>query len=163
MIKFKVRVFDTPMKLFLPAYSQGHHRISEVIEPGEIELNTSLFSRPIEVQVQFDRHDPYLRLHYDTRTWVHQVCDRCLADYDHFLNVEGKLIFVLGGALQHRDTGQDQIQYIPADSQDIDLSADMRDALMLDLPAKSVCCDTCKGLCPRCGQNLNERLCSCLR
>jgi uncharacterized protein len=149
------------MKLFLPAYSQGHHLISEVIEPDEIDLNTSQFSRPIEVQIELDRHDPYLQLDYHTRTQVHRVCDRCLADYEFALGADGKLIFVLGQTSPARDSGEDEIHYVPADTQEIDLSVDLRDALMLSLPLKSLCRDDCRGLCPNCGQDLNEGPCTC--
>ena len=151
------------MKLFLPAYSQGHHQISEAIEPGEIELNSSQFSRPLEIKIQFDRNDPYVRLDYSVQTWVQRICDRCLEDYDFLLNTEGRLIFVLGRASQQGDMDEDEIRYIPADIQDIDLSVDLRDALMLVLPVKSLCSENCKGICPHCGRNLNEGLCRCSR
>ena len=40
--------------------------------------------------------------------------------------------------------------------QKLDLRAWARDALALALPAQIVCGEGCRGLCPRCGQNLNE-------
>ena len=43
-------------------------------------------------------------------------------------------------------------------SQDqLDVHGWARDALALDLPATIVCRDDCAGLCPACGENLNER------
>jgi uncharacterized protein len=29
------------------------------------------------------------------------------------------------------------------------------------IPAKHLCRESCKGLCPRCGANLNEETCEC--
>lgn len=34
-------------------------------------------------------------------------------------------------------------------------------ALLLELPLVPLCADDCKGICPRCGANLNEGPCSC--
>ena len=33
--------------------------------------------------------------------------------------------------------------------------------LLLALPTKHLCREDCRGLCPRCGKNLNEGLCGC--
>lgn len=38
---------------------------------------------------------------------------------------------------------------------------ELREAILLDLPALPVCKPDCKGLCPYCGTNLNEADCNC--
>ena len=45
----------------------------------------------------------------------------------------------------------------------IDLDPFVREQLVLALPAYPVCGDACKGLCPVCGANLNDRECGCDR
>ncbi len=37
----------------------------------------------------------------------------------------------------------------------------VRQELHLELPAKILCRENCKGLCPRCGANLNDVICAC--
>ena len=37
----------------------------------------------------------------------------------------------------------------------------IRDALTLELPLRVLCKEDCKGLCPKCGHNLNEGPCGC--
>jgi uncharacterized protein len=37
----------------------------------------------------------------------------------------------------------------------------LRQYLLLELPMAPVCREDCKGLCPTCGQNLNEASCDC--
>ena len=37
----------------------------------------------------------------------------------------------------------------------------IRDALTLELPLRVLCKEDCKGLCPKCGVNLNTGSCSC--
>jgi uncharacterized protein len=37
----------------------------------------------------------------------------------------------------------------------------VREQVLLTLPARTLCREDCKGLCPRCGQNLNSESCTC--
>jgi uncharacterized protein len=37
----------------------------------------------------------------------------------------------------------------------------VREQVLLSLPGRVLCQPDCKGLCPRCGQNLNQAICSC--
>lgn len=43
----------------------------------------------------------------------------------------------------------------------IDISKDIREEILLSYPLKPLCKEDCLGLCPKCGQNLNEKKCSC--
>ncbi|MDA0990203.1 MAG: DUF177 domain-containing protein [Verrucomicrobia bacterium] len=43
----------------------------------------------------------------------------------------------------------------------VDLTPDLREAIILAFPAYPVCRSDCKGLCARCGKNLNDSACSC--
>jgi uncharacterized protein len=37
----------------------------------------------------------------------------------------------------------------------------LREQVLLAVPLKAVCSEACKGLCPRCGKNLNVEACAC--
>jgi len=43
----------------------------------------------------------------------------------------------------------------------IDLTDEIREAIILAFPNYPVCTDLCKGLCPHCGTNLNRAACQC--
>ena len=45
--------------------------------------------------------------------------------------------------------------------QEVELTDDIRDELLLALPDYIRCSDDCRGLCPRCGANLNDGDCGC--
>ena len=45
----------------------------------------------------------------------------------------------------------------------IDLTADIREAILLALPMNYVCSAACRGLCVQCGANLNKAPCACGR
>jgi uncharacterized protein len=46
---------------------------------------------------------------------------------------------------------------------EIDLDPILREQIVLAMPGYPVCKESCKGLCPVCGANLNERECGCER
>lgn len=46
-------------------------------------------------------------------------------------------------------------------NQSIDLTADIREAILLALPTNFLCLPACRGLCPACGANLNKEACGC--
>ena len=43
----------------------------------------------------------------------------------------------------------------------VDVTEDIREELLLNLPGFPVCSADCKGLCPQCGKNWNEGQCNC--
>ena len=43
----------------------------------------------------------------------------------------------------------------------VDVTPDLREDILLALPAYPVCREDCRGLCPTCGRNLNDGSCSC--
>jgi uncharacterized protein len=46
-------------------------------------------------------------------------------------------------------------------SEAIDLTEDIREDMILAFPNYPVCSSGCRGLCPQCGADLNEKTCSC--
>lgn len=88
------------------------------------------------------------------------ACGRCLGDakFDLVGEVEG--YFVIGADEQPADLDDDEFDVLP-DDRTIDLVPLIQAALLLELPVMPLCQDDCQGLCPTCGQNLNEGECGC--
>ena len=57
------------------------------------------------------------------------------------------------------DESNDEL--ILLDSFRMDLDALVSDDVFLSLPTKFLCREDCRGVCPTCGQNLNDGPCSC--
>lgn len=53
------------------------------------------------------------------------------------------------------------IRELAEGAESVDLTADIREAMLLVFPAHPLCSRDCKGLCARCGGNLNRNECSC--
>ena len=51
--------------------------------------------------------------------------------------------------------------YEKPEKHEIDLTDDIREDILIALPVNFKCSKNCKGLCLKCGQNLNEKECDC--
>ena len=50
---------------------------------------------------------------------------------------------------------------VPEGTEKVDIAPDIREAVLLAVPSYPLCSPRCKGLCPRCGKNLNRGPCGC--
>lgn len=92
-------------------------------------------------------------------------CARCLEPAVTDLGVDlvehfRPTVYLPGGPLVEPDPEADVATWIDERHQ-LDLSEVLRQALLLAVPAHPLCREDCRGLCPRCGQNLNEGPCGC--
>ena len=92
------------------------------------------------------------------------LCARCLDPVEHALQGDFDLLFrPLGvdlGAPEHSiSTSETEIGYYHKEG--LVLEDVIREQVLLSLPAKTLCRQDCKGLCPRCGRNLNSESCHC--
>lgn len=89
-----------------------------------------------------------LKVAYSTK------CSRCVKDIEDNLELKIREDIIEGSETADVDAYTYNDNYILLDSI-------LKDNIILNLPVKKVCDDNCKGLCPRCGTNLNEKTCDC--
>lgn len=91
---------------------------------------------------------------------VELVCSRCLTVFRRPFEVafEGKFI---PEAMLEGWGDEDETEIYGLDGTTCDLSPMVGQEILLGLPMKPLCSPDCKGLCPVCGQNLNEGSCMC--
>ena len=94
-----------------------------------------------------------LRVAGTVRTSRHFVCDRCLA--------EGEREITLDFSEDYAKTPGETDEVVRYDGDAIMLDDLVRDTLLVAEPLRELCKSDCKGLCPVCGQNLNEGQCDC--
>lgn len=88
-----------------------------------------------------------LRLRFEVE--LHGPCMRCLEDADATVAVDAREVDQPGS--------DDELRSPYVEENVVDLRSWARDALALALPTRIVCTDECRGLCPVCGENLNEQ------
>jgi uncharacterized protein len=81
-------------------------------------------------------------------------CGRCLDPVRGELRVEIVELFAYPGSLTEETTEQDEVDRIVDDL--IDVEPVVRDTVVLGLPITPLCRPDCAGLCPTCGQRLDD-------
>ena len=91
------------------------------------------------------------------RTTIHGICDRCAAEFDRDIDFPIDVVLVTEFA---NEENEDEWVF-PLEGDSADLEDIVRTIFVLNLDSKLLCKDDCKGLCCRCGRNLNIESCSC--
>ena len=90
-------------------------------------------------------------------TRLHGVCDRCATEFAE--DVEIPVDVVLVEEFANEDSEDEGVFPLVADAADLDEI--IRTIFVLNMDAKLLCKPDCKGLCCRCGKNLNDGPCAC--
>lgn len=125
---------------------------------------------PIRARLQLVReNDSTVMLDGRLQTGVRFVCDRCLTTYDLPVDVGMRLIleYVEESTLPLQETGgaapgPETPDTVMLEEPAVDLGDILRQQIFLSLPLKHLCRQDCRGLCPRCGADLNVQTCNCL-
>jgi uncharacterized protein len=91
-------------------------------------------------------------------------CARCLEPVQQTIARDFDLIYRPLGV----DRGQDEVSISQAETEigyyegeGLLLEDVLREQVLLAVPIRLICRDSCKGLCPHCGKNLNNEACDC--
>ena len=82
------------------------------------------------------------------------VCDRCGCDFRYVKDTQ------LNAAIVEEDDGENPENFV-LEGDEIDLDDVLSTCFILDMDTKLLCKEDCKGLCPKCGKNLNLGPCGC--
>ena len=114
-------------------------------------------SRPVIVEGAVRNRAEVLYLELTAHTTLDAVCDRCGKAFLQEKTISYSCM--LAEELQNEDN--DDIVLL--ESGRVDAGELARTALILGMDTKTLCSEDCKGLCPRCGANLNDGPCGCKR
>jgi len=118
------------------------------LEFGGQRYESDEASVPVRVDVSRTVGGYALRLRLQVH--LHGPCMRCLEPAAPVLDVDVREVD------QPDEEGGDELTSPYIEGDELDLRAWVHDALALTLPAQIVCREDCLGLCPVCGENLNE-------
>ena len=112
-------------------------------------------SRPVTVTGQVRNTADVLELELSARSQLDAMCDRCGKEF--LQDKEIPFSCILAEEVQNEDN--DEIVVLEDGKVDLDDLA--RTAFILGMATKTLCSEDCKGLCSRCGADLNLGPCSC--
>jgi uncharacterized protein len=114
---------------------------------------------PIEVRLEVQRVGADVLVRGHLRGTIEFQCRRCLEPVVH--GIDEPVTFLFRSGLDPVEAEREEVYPIPAGERELDLTDAVREHLMLAIPDFVVCRAECRGLCPRCGVNLNEGTCTC--
>lgn len=88
-------------------------------------------------------------------------CGRCLEPVKTQFHLTIQRTLDMNQSEEERAAALDEQPYLSGYNLDVDQL--VRDELLLNLPMKVLCDENCKGICNRCGANLNHQICECDR
>lgn len=144
-----------PLRLnvgFIISQSFGYSRDFDYEFP-EIKLQSDLELFNFNGFIRISRTPQGLLVQAKFNGGYHTECVRCLTETVATLQTDFSDLY----AFSTRTMSESGL-ILPEDAQ-IDLEPLLHEYLTLEIPIRPLCKPDCKGLCPVCGENLNERIC----
>lgn len=143
-------------------------KVSEIPDEGlEIDTRAGLLldgsETPAELKFRIYRKGPEVFVSGEVRAKVELACGRCLNRFDRELSVPVDITYrpveELKEESRELETGELETGFYRDD--ELDLETVASEQVLLNIPMKPLCDDACRGICPKCGANLNEGACAC--
>ena len=142
-------------------------------QPGVLDLGPDVVQRtPAHAQGQADLVEEVegqkrvadIRLRGSLATSIETPCARCVDPVQYDVKSDFDLLYRPINADSHPEEAsiseaETEISFYQGEG--IELEDVLKEQVLLSLPAKMLCREDCKGLCPQCGKNLNQGSCQC--
>ncbi len=118
----------------------------------------------LEVDTEISHENKFLNMKGQIRTSVKGICSRCLKEVVVPVSCDfaEQLLYAKDVSLfSHLAVGEVEEKYFIYDNDTLDITDIIRESILAVLPQKILCRDDCRGLCPKCGKNLNQGQCDC--
>ena len=154
-----IKIHISP-ELFLPAESE-HFSGTANLPVMKFGPDLYTFDQPLTWEIDVTNTGEALLVGGTCEVDGATACGRCgdVADVPLFGEIEG--YFLLEPQDEDQENPESEKFDVVPNDHNIDIFPLIRTALMLDVPVIPLCDDDCKGLCPTCGQNLNQGACEC--
>lgn len=141
--------------------SEGRQmRVETPLEMARFESGQSSFEviRKTPVTFRFTNMEPRkARVEGSVRLTFRTACDRCLAETETTLDLSFERI--VASPEVSEDEEMDDLSFM--EGYQLNVEAFVYSEIIGNWPDKILCGKDCKGICPVCGQNRNERDCGC--
>ncbi len=121
------------------------------------------FLEPVRAVLHITETDGTLNVTGELRTAVRLSCSRCLKDVVHRIERDFSIFFTkeAGPEEEERELTGEEIEMVHLQGDEIDTDEVLLEQIVLDIPVRPLCTPGCKGLCPKCGKDLNLGRCNC--
>ncbi|MBQ9929453.1 MAG: DUF177 domain-containing protein [Oscillospiraceae bacterium] len=114
-------------------------------------------SEPVQISGTVRNTAGVLVMTGNISTTIHGICDRCATAFDQDISIPVDVVLVT--ELINEENEDETV--FPLEGDSADLEDIVRTIFVLNMDSKLLCKPDCKGLCCRCGKNLNIEPCIC--
>lgn len=141
--------------------------IEDISGFSDIFKDTGLISiTPVNARFDIERSGSDLFIKGSLDADAKMRCSRCLVEFNSHIHSDIDLVFLKAVQKEAQEGYEKELSKEDLDinyytDEELDVTEILREQIALDLPAKPLCRPDCKGLCPRCGTDLNKEKCGC--
>jgi len=154
------------MRIELEKLEGGRGDFAHVYQPetiGPVDEHITL-TEPAQVKATVKRagNDVFVDGHVETRVRVE--CDRCLKPVELPVTADFALEYIPGAEYESSSVAalsEEEMAVSVFDGESIDVEEIVKEQVLLAVPARTLCREDCKGICPECGIDLNTGRCNC--
>lgn len=151
----------TDLILDLATLKPAYDRVEVEVAPRDLGLPEAEWRTPVTGSLRVERSGDRVTVRGTVSSAAHLECVRCLREFALELSAPLTVFAERSGAgnpAEQRALEQDDYMLFH-DGRRLDLRESVREALLLEMPMTPHCREICKGLCPKCGADLNEGPC----
>lgn len=149
------------MKIRIASLKEGTNRWTDEFEAEALELKATAYPHGLAADYVVEKGPGRIAVAVHTRAVGVFTCDRCAEVFEREFAGDCSVVFILRDSPLPGEVSGDDLRSYQRGQEELDVTAEVRDALLLALPMKMLCRENCLGLCPRCGANLNYEKCRC--
>lgn len=146
---------------------KSHEEIEENISFLHLYQEKILFADKIRASLDITNCDTEIIIEGKINTLLILTCSRCLEPFVYNLSANLRLECRNLSRL-HRPSEieaeakeSDEIKYFVEEDNYLDITQEVKESVIVNLPMKPLCKPDCRGICPVCGKNRNYEDCSC--
>jgi len=151
------------------AGGKSHEEIEEVMDSFYFRQEKILFADKVHASLDITNCDTEIMIEGKINTLLILTCSRCLEPFVYDLSANLRLEcrnlnrLHRSSEIEAEAKEADEIKYFVEEESYLDITQEVRESVIVNLPMKPLCKPDCKGICPVCGKNRNRESCSCQR
>lgn len=120
------------------------------------------FNSPVKSHIDVTGNHDRVFVQGSLTSCVEFACSRCLKPFEKEIDSRFSIYFVRGRVSEReKELTQDDLEVNYIDGPELDVNELLLGQIALEAPVKPLCSEDCKGLCPKCGKDLNAGPCGC--
>lgn len=147
--------------------------VSDISEEGldidieeKVETEYPRILSPVKTVLHVDKIGDEIFVRGRISTDIELRCSRCLKDFKKDMSIDVDVVYHSLSELRGEEKyeiKEDELDTGFYLGNEIDVNQLLHEQIILNIPMKPLCNESCKGLCPKCGKDLNIEGCDCER